>query len=90
MRRERRLAAVVVSLGAAALTAGCGRAPSFNILGSFFPSWLICLTIGTIVAGLIYGLLTRLGRQQLIQWGIVTYPSLAVLVALVLWLLLFN
>ncbi|GGG93806.1 YtcA family lipoprotein [Silvibacterium dinghuense] len=80
----------MASLGAAVFVAGCGRAPSFNIMGSFFPSWLVCLTIGTIVAGLVYALLTRLGKQRLIQWGILTYPSLAVLVALLLWLLFFN
>jgi len=22
---------------------GCSRAPSFDILGSFFPAWLLCL-----------------------------------------------
>ncbi len=33
---------------------GCGVAPSVNILGSFFPAWLIC-----IVAGVVLTILTR-------------------------------
>ena len=28
------------------LLTGCGRAPSFDILGSFFPAWLVCLVVG--------------------------------------------
>jgi hypothetical protein len=25
--------------------AGCQRAPSFDVLGSFFPAWLVCLGV---------------------------------------------
>jgi YtcA family len=66
---------------------GCGRAPSFDILGSFFPAWLLCLIVGI--------LLTVLSREVLrryvqIVWPIVTYPSLTVLFAFALWLILFR
>ena len=66
---------------------GCGRAPSFDILGSFFPAWLLCF-----VAAI---LLTFLSRQLLrryveIVWPIVTYPSLTALFAFALWLALFR
>src|SRR5438876_10643941 len=38
------------SLAAAILIAlpGCGVAPSVNILGSFFPAWLICIVAGVV------------------------------------------
>jgi YtcA family len=37
------------SLGA---LAGCGRVPSFNILGYFFPAWLICIGAGIALAAI--------------------------------------
>lgn len=66
---------------------GCGRAPSFDILGSFFPAWLVCLVIAI--------LLTVLSREMLrryvkIVWPIVVYPSLTGLFAFALWLTLFH
>jgi hypothetical protein len=63
---------------AAFLLASCGRAPSFDILGSFFPAWLVCLALGL--------LLTAAGRWVLLRLHIVialpvlTYPSLTALI----------
>ena len=69
---------------------GCGRAPSFNILGSFFPAWLICMVIGIALATLVHLLLVRLKREKLIVWGIITYPCVAALFACILWLVFFS
>src|SRR5262249_14438831 len=33
------------------LCTGCSRAPSFDILGSFFPAWLLCLAVGLLLHG---------------------------------------
>ena len=44
----RRISTYVLTLGAFVLT-GCGRAPSFDILGSFFPAWLACLALGLLL-----------------------------------------
>jgi len=66
---------------------GCGRAPSFDILGSFFPAWLLCF-----VAAMLLTVLSRelLRRYVEIVWPIVTYPSLTALFAFGLWLALFR
>ena len=66
---------------------GCGRAPSFDILGSFFPAWLLCF-----VAAILLTVLSRelLRRYMEIVWPIVTYPSLTALFAFALWLTLFR
>ena len=66
---------------------GCGRAPSFDVLGSFFPAWLVCLVIAI--------LLTVLSRELLhryveIAWPIVVYPSLTAAFTFALWLMLFH
>jgi len=66
---------------------GCGRAPSFDILGSFFPAWLLCFVAAMLLTVLSRELLRRYGE---IVWPIVTYPSLTALFAFALWLTLFR
>jgi YtcA family len=66
---------------------GCGRAPSFDILGSFFPAWLLCFVVAILLSVLTRGLLRRYVE---IVWPIVMYPSLTALFAFALWLMLFR
>src|SRR5262245_13319964 len=69
---------------------GCGVAPSVNILGSFFPAWLICIVVGVV--------LTVLTRQVFVATEIaphlgpsaVIYPCLAGLWIFATWLLVFG
>src|SRR5277367_2044573 len=48
-RRLIRPVAVAAAFPALLLIAGCSRAPTFNILGSFFPSWILCGVIGILL-----------------------------------------
>ena len=66
---------------------GCGRAPSFDIMGSFFPAWLVCFVVAILLTVLARELLRRYVE---IVWPIVTYPSLTALFAFALWLTLFR
>jgi hypothetical protein len=66
---------------------GCGRAPSFDILGSFFPAWLLCLVLAVLLTVLAREILRRYVE---IAWPVVTYPSLAAFFAFGLWLTLFR
>ena len=72
------------------LLTGCGRAPSFNVLGSYFPAWLICILAGIAAASLVSFVLAKLHMAQLIRWTIVVYPCLAASIAFTLWLLMFS
>ena len=49
----------VVLLLAAMVCTSCSRAPSFDILGSFFPAWLLCLAFGLLLTGVAHW---RLGQ----------------------------
>jgi hypothetical protein len=64
------------------------RAPSFDILGSFFPAWLVCLALGLLLTVAARWLLSRL--HVVIALPILTYPSLTALFTLALWLVLFR
>jgi len=75
-------------LAAATSGAGCSRAPSFDILGSFFPAWLVCLAMGLLLAVAARWLLLR--ARVALALPILTYPSLAALFTCALWLGLFR
>lgn len=66
---------------------GCGRAPSFDILGSFFPAWLLCFLTAILLTVLSRELFRRYVE---IAWPVVTYPSLTALFAFGLWLMFFH
>ena len=70
------------------LFAGCTRAPTFDIVGSFFPAWLVCLIIGILLTALARWLLLR--GQLVVVWPILVYPSLAALFTFLLWLIFFS
>jgi NhaP-type Na+/H+ or K+/H+ antiporter len=73
---------------AAFLLTSCGRAPSFDILGSFFPAWLVCLALGLLLTVAARWLLLRL--HIVIALPILTYPSLTALLTFALWLAFFR
>ena len=68
--------------------AGCERAPSFDVVGSFFPSWLFCLAIAIMLAVLARWLLLRFGI--VLAPPIVIYPSLIAMFGFALWLIFFS
>jgi hypothetical protein len=64
------------------------RAPSFDILGSFFPAWLVCLILGALLTVLARWVLLRM--RVVIAVPVLTYPSLTILFTLALWLAFFR
>ena len=73
---------------AATFLTSCGRAPSFDVLGSFFPAWLACLALGLVLAAAARWLLLRL--HIVIALPVLTYPSLMALFTFALWFALFR
>ena len=70
--------------------AGCRLAPTFNILGSFFPSWLLCLFAGIIVSIIANRIFARFALDKEILWPVVVYPCIALLFACTIWLIFFS
>jgi hypothetical protein len=66
----------------------CSRAPSFDIFGSYFPAWLICLTLGVVFTAVIRWLLLRF--QIAVVFPILVYPSLTALFAFGMWLVFYG
>ena len=68
---------------------GCSRAPSVDVLGSFFPAWMLCIVVGIALAGVTRWFLVRYGVEKDIPYLVLFYPSVVVVIACLLWLTLF-
>ena len=64
------------------------RAPSFDILGSFFPAWLVCVALALLLTMAARWLFLRL--HIVLARPVLTYPSLTALFTFTLWLIFFR
>src|ERR1700746_1347039 len=79
------------SSAAMLMLAGCSRAPTFNILGSFFPAWILCGVIGILLAVVVRLFFVRIKLEdQLLAPLILVYPCLTALFTFALWLVFFS
>ena len=65
-----------------------GRAPSFDVLGSFFPAWLFCLALALLLTLAVHRLLSIV--RVPLALPILTYPSATALFTFALWLGFFQ
>jgi hypothetical protein len=72
------------------LLSGCGRAPSFDIIGSFFPVWMICLAIAVVLAFVVRYFLLRAKLETEVGPLALFYPSAVILFSCLLWLIFFR
>ncbi len=72
------------------LCTGCGHAPSIDIIGSFFPVWMLCLTIGIILTFVARFFLSRYHLENEVGPPALFYPSVVVLFTCLLWLIFFR
>ena len=71
------------------LLVGCSRNPNVEIVGSYFPGWLIALAIGVVLALGSHTLLRRQGMDHSIGHPALIYPGMVVLFTCLLWLCFF-
>ncbi len=86
----RQAVAPAASCALTLLVSGCSRAPTFNILGSFFPSWILCGVIGLLLTALARMFLVRIKFEQELSPLIVVYPCLTAFFTFTLWLVFFS
>lgn len=89
-RYPARAVSVAACSAAMVAVAGCSRAPSFNILGSFFPAWIFCGVLGILLAVAVRFYFVRIKLEEQLKPLIVVYPCLAAFFTFTLWLLFFS
>ena len=70
--------------------AGCRPGPSVDLLGSFFPAWMLALVIGIVLTLLLRQLFILTDLDPYLAPRGLVYVSLAVLVTLATWLFVFR
>ena len=86
-RVEGRLLDRITAAAVSMLLGGCSSAPSRNILGSYFPSWMICALIGMGATVAVRALLAKTGIDAVLPMPIVVYLAFATAFSLAIWLL---
>jgi hypothetical protein len=84
-----RIKAVGVSLSALSLV-GCSSSPEFNLLGSYFPSWIICLASAIALTFAAHVVITK--RKLADQlWPLpLVYTSLVCFLSCTFWIIFFE
>ncbi len=72
----------------ALVAGGCAMSPTYNVMGSLFPAWLVCIVAGIVLAVLSRWLLLRL-RIALV-YPVIAYPCLAAAFTFAIWLIFFQ
>ena len=71
---------------AALMLAGCSHAPTYDIMGSLFPAWLVCIALGTVLTVLARWLLRN---RVALLFPVLVYPCLAAVFIFAIWLIFF-
>ena len=85
--RDSRFVRLLPLLLVAPLLSSCSRAPSVDVLGSFFPAWLLCFVVAIVVTALVQLALLRFRVK--VALPLLAYPSLTALFTFLLWLIFF-
>ena len=72
------------------LFVGCSGSPSSELLGSYFPSWMICSVIGVVVAVIIKIVFKAAGFDEHIPLRLAVYPGIIFSVTFFTWLVWFG
>jgi hypothetical protein len=69
---------------------GCSHSPTMDLLGSYFPAWMLCAVIGIAAAVVIRQILALAGINDYVVAPLLTYAAFAVSATLLAWLLWFG
>ena len=69
---------------------GCRGAPSINLLGSFFPGWMLCMIFGVIGAFMLRRVFIKTNIDAYLLLPALVYFCLWVFITLLSWLLFFR
>ena len=88
--RTRKMWTATAMLVPMLLCVGCSRAPSVDIIGSFFPVWMVCLTAAVILTFGVRYLLLRFKLESEVGPLALFYPSAVILITSLLWLIFYR
>ena len=79
-----------LSLAVPLVLVGCSHAPEYSIFGSFFPVWIFCSAGGLVLAAGARALIARTAIAEHLAAPVLSYLSIAIVLACMLWLLFYS
>ncbi|HEY6847927.1 MAG TPA: YtcA family lipoprotein [Terracidiphilus sp.] len=83
---RRGLRAIIAAVHCSAVS-GCARAPSVDVLGSYFPAWLVSLAASVVLSFFVRWLLLRYRLEGDVGPLQLFYPCLILLFTCLIWLI---
>ena len=68
---------------------GCSHNPNVEIVGSYFPGWMLSLAASVVLTLVSHSLLRKQGLDRTIGHPAIIYPGMVVLFTCLLWLCFF-
>ena len=78
----------VLALGLSCV--GCNGAPAIDVLGSFFPAWMVCIIAAVALAFVVRYFLLKYRLESEVGHLAIFYPCVVVFFACGLWLFFFR
>lgn len=69
--------------------AGCRRNPNIEVVGSYFPGWMVCLVLGVVLTAISHAMLRRRHMLHRIGHPALMYPAMLTFFTCLLWLMFF-
>jgi len=88
MKRRRGLTLCIS--GVCFLCTGCAQAPAIDVIGSFFPAWMVCLIAAVTLTAALRVFLLRRQLEPAIEPIALFYPTVALLLSCLLWLIFYR
>ena len=80
----------IAAAAACVALAGCSHAPSIDVIGSFFPVWMLCILIAIPLTFVARVALVRFHLENEVGPLALFYPCLVILLTSLLWLIFFR
>jgi len=86
-----RLSLIVVLAGALSGCAGVGfHSPAIDVLGSYFPAWMLCIIVGLVLTVISKLLLVAFKFESYVRPSPLVYPCLMLIFTMSVWLVFFH
>jgi len=79
-----------IGLAIGLFCAGCNSAPAIDVLGSFFPAWMVCVLAAMALAFVVRYFLLKYQLENEVGHLAIFYPCVVVFLTCGLWLLFFR
>ena len=72
------------------LLGGCAHSPTVDVLGSYFPAWMLCIIIGIFSTLIVRLLLIGVGIYAHLRLRPVVFSCTTIFITLAVWLVFFK